>query len=67
MEPQFWTVVDRYTDTRWWFGTPALLIGAATLFLVVLAITRLHKYSLMNIVLTSLALSGALALVLPGA
>lgn len=67
MEPQFWTVVDRYTDTRWWFGTPALLVGAATLFLVVLAISRLHKYSLMNIVLTSLALSGALALVLPGA
>ncbi len=67
MEPQFWTVVDRYTDTRWWFGTPALLVGAATVFMVVLAIVRLHKYSLMNIVLTSLALSGALTLVLPGA
>jgi pSer/pThr/pTyr-binding forkhead associated (FHA) protein len=67
MEPQFWTVVDRYTDARWWFGMPAVLIGAATLFMVLLAMMRLHKYSLANILLTSLALSSALALALPGA
>jgi len=66
MEPQFWTVVDRYTDARWWFGIPALLVSAATLLIVVLALVRLHKYSLANILLTSLALSGALALMFPG-
>jgi len=38
MEPQFWTVVDRYTDARWWFGIPALLVSAATLLIVVLAL-----------------------------
>lgn len=67
MEPQFWTVVDRYTDARWWFGTPAILVGGAALIMVALALARLHRYSLMNVVLTSLALSGALALALPGA
>lgn len=63
----FWAIVDRYTEARWWFGTPAALALGAAVLLCLFALARLRKRNLLSILVAVPALSAAVALLLPGA
>jgi pSer/pThr/pTyr-binding forkhead associated (FHA) protein len=63
----FWALVDIYTESRWWFGFPAILAALAALTLLVIALVRLSRRNTISVVLSVLSLSGAAALLAPGA
>ena len=67
MNDWFWTTIAPYSQSRWWFGLPALGVLALAVLLLLTAATRLHRHNLVSIVLTTLALGVAVALLLPGA
>ncbi|NOK62662.1 MAG: hypothetical protein GFH27_549293n92 [Chloroflexi bacterium AL-W] len=62
----FWTMVEPFTNSRWWFGPPALATWAVVLVLFGLAILRLHQRNKPAIITTALFLSSAAILLLPG-
>jgi pSer/pThr/pTyr-binding forkhead associated (FHA) protein len=67
MNEAFWTIVSADTAARWWFGLPAALALAGALLLLVWAMARLSQRNTLSIALTAVALSGAVALLVPGA
>ncbi|MCG8350501.1 MAG: FHA domain-containing protein [Chloroflexales bacterium] len=67
MNEAFWTTVSAYTDARWWFGFPAALALVGALLLLVWAMTWLQQRNTASVALTVIALSGAVALLVPGA
>lgn len=66
MSDQFWTNVEKYANTSWWFGAPAMLLGLAALLLVLVAALRLGERTPLTLGLTTVALAVAVALLLPG-
>lgn len=63
----FWALVDTYTEARWWFGFPAILAAVGAIALLVIALVRLSRRNTISVALSVLSLSGAIALLAPGA
>ncbi|MEM8533972.1 MAG: FHA domain-containing protein [Chloroflexota bacterium] len=62
----FWTMVEPFTNARWWFGPPALITGLLVLLLCGAAALHLHRRSNIAIITSVLFLSSAAILLLPG-
>jgi pSer/pThr/pTyr-binding forkhead associated (FHA) protein len=65
METQFWSIVNSLSDTRWWFGTPALLVASGALLLALIATLQLHERKTISAFVIVFSISSALALLLP--
>ena len=66
MNEWFWTAVSPYSQSRWWFGAPALAALVIAAALTGVAALRLHRRSSASISLTALALAVGVAMLLPG-
>ncbi|MCU0493786.1 MAG: FHA domain-containing protein, partial [Chloroflexaceae bacterium] len=65
METSFWAVVETFTNSRWWFGTPVVVVATLALLVAILATLRLPQSSRVGAGVAVLGLSGALALFSP--
>lgn len=67
IEDGFWSTVESYTKSLWWFGEPALVALAGALLVSLLALVWLRQRSGPSVALTAAALGGSVALLAPGA